>query len=197
MEFFFSGITVTDGTSIFIIDDIRDGYRVGNIILDHILRPGFIKANGAIVNTNSYPRLTKFVVDNNLNVSETEWQNNLCGKYVYSAADKTLRVPDLRALFIRALDDGRGTDDSGRILGSFQNDAMRNIIGEVGTNHSLGLFASGTGTGAIQTRGRGGGSVGGQSGWYSDGFTFDSSRIVPTAPEVRTKNVALIAQIKY
>ncbi len=42
-----AGQLITDGDAVWIIDDVRDGARVGDIILRPTLRDGYIKANGA------------------------------------------------------------------------------------------------------------------------------------------------------
>lgn len=44
-----AGQYITDGTAIFILDDVRDGNRVGDIVLKPTLNDGYIKANGATV----------------------------------------------------------------------------------------------------------------------------------------------------
>lgn len=66
----FSGVTagqyVTDGTAVFIVEDVRDGHLVGEPYIDSILRPGHIRLNGAeyaSASTN-YPRILKFMDDN-------------------------------------------------------------------------------------------------------------------------------------
>lgn len=42
-----AGQLITDGNAVWILDDVRDGARVGDIILRPTLRDGYIKANGA------------------------------------------------------------------------------------------------------------------------------------------------------
>ena len=51
-----AGKYITDGTAIFILDDVRDGNRVGDIVLKPTLNDGYIKANGATVKASEYPR---------------------------------------------------------------------------------------------------------------------------------------------
>lgn len=89
-----AGQYITDGTAIFILDDVRDGNRVGDIVLKPILNDGYIKANGATVKASEYPRLLKFAQDNNLCVSDSEWNTNSATKYVYDASADTLKVPN-------------------------------------------------------------------------------------------------------
>lgn len=89
-----AGKYITDGTAIFILDDVRDGNRVGDIVLKPTLNDGYIKANGATVKASEYPRLLKFAQDNNLCVSDSDWAANMATKYVYDASADTLKVPN-------------------------------------------------------------------------------------------------------
>ena len=90
-----AGQYITDGTAIFILDDIRDGNRVGDIVLKPTLNDGYIKANGATVKASEYPRLLKFAQDNNLCVSDADWKTNSSTKYVYNQNADTLKVPSV------------------------------------------------------------------------------------------------------
>lgn len=104
----------------------------------------------------------------------------------------TFNLPDLRGYVIRSLDNGRGIDP-GRILGSGQEDAIRDITGWFGPTDDQGPGASG-------------------AFYYHSGFSYDAqsfqhgngsitgfaaSRVVPTAHENRMKNFALNHLIKY
>lgn len=89
-----AGQYITDGTAIFILDDVRDGNRVGDIVLKPTLNNGYIRANGATVRASEYPRLLKFAQDNNLCVSDSDWSANMATKYVYDASADTLKVPN-------------------------------------------------------------------------------------------------------
>lgn len=90
-----AGQYITDGTAIFILDDVRDGNRVGDIVLKPTLNDGYIKANGATVKASEYPRLLKFAQDNSLCVSDSEWSADSATKYVYDASADTLKVPNV------------------------------------------------------------------------------------------------------
>lgn len=90
-----AGQLITDGTAVFIVDDVRDGNRVGDIIMRHTLREGFIKANGAVVAVSDYPRLVRYARDNGLAVSEEAWQAGQYAKYVYDSDAGTLRLPNI------------------------------------------------------------------------------------------------------
>ena len=109
----------------------------------------------------------------------------------------------MRGEFIRGWDNGRGADP-GRALASLQMDAIRNISGSFsgvsgsGNNAYSWGFAPGL-NGAFNvnydggTYNRYGGAYGAANG---STVTFDASRIVPTAPDNRPRNVALLACMK-
>lgn len=129
-------------------------------------------------------------------------------KILPTSSDGKKRIPDLRGEFIRGLDNGRGVD-SGRLNGSSQGDAIRNITGNIGlydarttldlfVNGNNGAFVDGTST-----------TPPGQTGKRSvigDADTnlisrvaqklFDASRVVPTANENRPRNIAMNYIIK-
>ncbi|MEQ5220485.1 phage tail protein [Providencia alcalifaciens] len=103
-----------------------------------------------------------------------------------------LRLPDDRGYAIRAADNGRGID-SGRTVGTYQQDAMRNLTGSVsstGLATTSGLVAEGVF--ARNETFNASDSQPGGTVWAGQGFTLDISRQVPTADEFRMKNVAKI-----
>lgn len=170
------------------------GDMVGDIKLRHILQPGYVKADGSLLNRADYPMLFEFAQENGLLLTEADWANGMQGMYAEGDGVDTFRVPDLRGQFLRCLDDGAGVDID-RTVGSMQGDAIRNIEGT--------FSLSGT-DGGIDCRGGAfcnitNGTLIAQATKYSAGgyAAFDASRVVPTAEENRPKNIALIAQIKY
>ena len=108
----------------------------------------------------------------------------------------TFRLPDTRGLFLRALDQGRGID-IGRKIAAFQDDATRNVHGT--------FSLQGTEISAPTLTGP----------FYQDGYdygysndhgqkpsipkiTFDLNHAgIPTASEIRPKNIAFPVYIKY
>ena len=74
------GLYITDGTVTWIVDDVRDGTPVGSIRGSLYLPKGYIKANGATVNRADYPRLVKWINDNNLWTDDTAGNLGLFGK---------------------------------------------------------------------------------------------------------------------
>ena len=126
-----AGQYITDGTAVFILDDVRDGNRVGDIVLKPTLNDGYIKANGATVKASEYHRLLKFAQDNNLCVSNTEWSADSATKYVYDASADTLKVPNAVDRVLQGAD-VLATKDAG----------LPDIKGEIGDSNGegIGLF---------------------------------------------------------
>ena len=89
-----AGQIITDGTVTWIVDDVRDGARVGDIILRPTLRDGFIKANGATVKASEYPRLVAWVQGAGMTVTAEQYAQD-CSKYVYDAAQDKLTLPNV------------------------------------------------------------------------------------------------------
>ena len=130
---------------------------------------GWLECNGSTFDKNKFPKLA----------------------VAYPAG----KLPDLRGEFIRGWDNGKGTDSNRGVL-SWQNDAIRNIYGEISPISET-FGAAHVATGAFQyfekhsdhtptsiDRGLAG------------GVTFDASRIVPTANENRPRNVAFMYIVK-
>lgn len=145
---------------------------------------GWLKANGAAVSRTAYAALFAAIGT------------------TYGAGDgrNTFNLPDLRGEFIRGWDDGRGID-LGRVLGSAQGDAIRNITGSIDTGSHNGqqLFDEATATGALAISRRQWKKWTGDSGDGGNNpaaFDFDASRVVPVAAENRPRNIALLACIK-
>ncbi len=125
---------------------------------------GFLKCNGQAFNKTAYP--------------------------ILAARYPTGYLPDLRSEFIRGADDGRGVD-AGRVLLSAQGDAIRNITGKFANN---GLawgegVSSSVGEGAF-TRLEGYIPSNNNLGNVGCQYTFDASKVVPTANENRPRNIA-------
>lgn len=104
-----------------------------------------------------------------------------------------INIADLRAEFLRGLDDGRGLD-MGRLIGSAQGDAIRNIVGQSEVFHVQTLGNRYGTDGALQTVKSGvvGGAVNAGASDNMSSINFDASRVVPTANENRPRNVAML-----
>ena len=88
-----AGKLIEDGDTVWIIDDVRDGARVGDIILRPTLRDGYIKANGATVKASEYPRLLAWVRESNMTVTAEQYAQD-CSKYVYDATQDRMTLPN-------------------------------------------------------------------------------------------------------
>jgi len=141
---------------------------------------GYLKANGATVSRTTYAALFAQIGT------------------MFGAGDgsTTFNLPDMRGVFPRGWDDGRGVD-TGRALGSLQADALQNITGYAGVNLPYYGQLHVTGGAMIYTDNIGGGTSGGGGSNGSAIINFDASRVARTAAETRPTNVALLACIKY
>ena len=136
------GLYITDGTVTWIVDDVRDGTPVGSIRGSLYLPKGYIKANGATVDRADYPRLVKWVNDNNLWTDDTTGNFGLFGK---GDGNTTFVLPNFSQRYIQY------KDESGKSLPS----GLPNIIGDFFANDGNSLFWTGTkgANGAFNTLG--------------------------------------------
>lgn len=74
------GVMVTDGTVVWIIDDIRDGTPVGAVRGSLYLPVGYVKANGATVQRADYPRLVALADRHNLWTDDVTANAGLFGR---------------------------------------------------------------------------------------------------------------------
>lgn len=143
-------------------------------IASNVVPMGFLAANGQWVSRADFARLFTAIGT------------------TYGVADGVnyFALPDLRGVFLRGFDAGRGLD-SGRAFGSYQGDAIRNIVGQF-TSFTNSINASGVfGISSLSGFGRAYDADDGR------GVTnFDASRVVPTAAENRPVNIAMLAVIK-
>lgn len=83
---------------------------------------GYIKANGVLLNRISYSALWAFAqASGNMAASDGVWVE---GQFSPGDGSTTFRIPDYRGLFVRSLDDGKGTDVS-RVIGTKQLDQFQ------------------------------------------------------------------------
>lgn len=115
-----AGQYITDGTAVFILDDVRDGTPVGSIRGSLYLPKGYTKANGATLNRVDYPRLVKWVNDNNLWMDDTGSNLGLFGR---GNGSTTFILPNYIDRYIQYQDKGGTSLSSGlpNITGSIMS----------------------------------------------------------------------------
>lgn len=168
-------------------------------------RSGYLRSLSSTEEMQSVPIGASIIWNTSTPIPENFWANE--GR-TFSASEypelakifTNLRLPDDRGYAIRAADNGRGID-AGRIVGTYQEDAMQRIQGKV-ENTSSALFwtENPSATGAFKrTSGTGAhANSATTSAGHSRGLEFDSSLVTRTANETRMKNVAkiLITRVK-
>jgi microcystin-dependent protein len=169
-----------DGTNVFFADtretipnmEIAPGAVV--MFARNTAPSGWLKANGAAVSRTTYADLFAAIGT------------------VFGAGNgsTTFNVPELRGEFLRSWADGRSVD-TGRVFGSTQSDAIRNITGTFSTGANAANFSGAFEAGSSVSR------IGGSPDLTGNRVSFDASNVVPTAAENRVRNVALLACIKY
>lgn len=189
-----AGQLITDGDAVWIIDDLRDGARVGDIILRPTLRDGYIKANGATVKASEYPRLLAWVQEAGITVTAEQYAQD-CSKYVYDRAADTLTLPNAVGRVLQG----------GETVKSVEA-GLPNITGHFairGPSETGLLLADASVDGAIRNSiAQSANKVGSSGGWraYSSDYSLDASRSNPIygrSDTVQPPAITMIAQIKY
>ena len=121
------GVMVTDGTVVWIIDDIRDGTPVGAVRGSLYLPAGYVKANGATVNRADYPRLVTLADKHNLWTDDVTANAGLFGRGDGSA---TFVLPNWVDRMVQLAGDNAGASVAAglpNITGKIKN---RDTVGE-------------------------------------------------------------------
>jgi phage-related tail fiber protein len=183
-----TNLKTINGQSILGSGDIPVGPPAGTVI--HVAMntapSGYLKANGAGVSRTTYAALFAAI-------GTTFGAGN---------GSTTFNLPDLRGEFLRGWDDGRGVD-SGRGFGSAQLDQMQRINGTLQANIN-GYGGDQAASGLVKHIGTGPARTGASGGGFDSSlYSFDSAdspnaRVSSTtAGETRSRNVALLACIKF
>lgn len=177
-----AGNLITDGNAVWIIDDVRDGARVGDIILRPTLRDGYIKANGATVKASEYPRLLAWAQEVGMTVTAEQYAQD-CSKYVYDAVQDKLTLPNVTG---RVLQGGERVKS---VEAGLPN--LRGVVEGLDGNDGV-LFKKEyvVNVGAGRNVGNGNNIM----------YSFDASRSNPiygASETVQPPAISLIAQIKY
>ena len=169
--------TSFDPTTITVQAETSGGIPVNGVIPwdTPTIPDGYLECNGQTFNTTAYPEL-----------------------YRIRGVDT---VPDYRGQFLRGIDHGKGID-TGRVLGSEQGDAIRNITGKI-TNNGGGreqfiaddYSLSGAFYGSNPVYSSDSDSSSHNHTIYHN-VVFDASRVVPTANENRPRNIAVMYIIR-
>ena len=99
------GVIVTDGTVVWIIDDLRDGTPVGAVRGSLYLPAGYVKANGATVQRADYPRLVALADRHNLWTDDVTANAGLFGRGDGAA---TMVLPNWTDRMVQLAGDGAG-----------------------------------------------------------------------------------------
>lgn len=190
----FTGSAITEAQFKLAITDLRDYIATMETVAPGVVAfyskitapTGWLKANGAAVSRTTYSALfaaigTAFGVGN---------------------GTTTFNIPDLRGVFIRGLDDGRGVD-AGRTLSNTPQGGQNKSHSHTGTAASAGGHAH-----SIATRvssGDGGTEVGSTNGAAGGTYatasagahTHTVTTVADGGTEARPMNIALLACIKY
>lgn len=95
--------------------------RIEQFIGDGVARDGYLLLSGALVSRTTYATLWTYA-QTTTPVSEAAWSGGQSGRFSVGDGATTFRLPDLRGVFLRGLDLGRGLD-AGRAWGTFQDHA--------------------------------------------------------------------------
>ena len=177
---------VTDGTVVWIIDDLRDGTPVGAVRGSLYLPAGYVKANGATVQRSGYPRLVALADKHNLWTDDTAANAGLFGRGDGAA---TMVLPNWTDRMVQLAGDGAGASVAA---------GLPNITGATAGFTYNDLAQSGALT--IKEK-----SNVGLSGGYDNSFLrtlvgFDASRSNPiygASTTVQPPAIKLIPIIKY
>ena len=137
---------------------------------------GFIKANGASLDTTTYADLFAIV------------------GYTYGGSGASFTLPDLRGEFMRGWDDARGVDGS-RVFGSAQADEFK-LHGHPSRRVTQGSISNDTDGGGMMIDSNG--SQDNRSAYTGTPANVDGQHIGGEGgSETRPRNIALLACIKY
>lgn len=156
-----------------------------------------MKANGATVLRDDYPRLVQFVDKYNLWTTEAT-KATYPGKFGKGNGSTTMSLPDYRGVVGRYLDEGRGLDDVNRALATYQGDAMQNLTGYINTSNGWTFTLAGGAFYPTSTERQNKVPLTADSAVSTFAhFGLDASRVARTAAENRAKNIAVMAVIRY
>lgn len=175
------------------VDSVIDGvfYTSENTTQD---RNGYLRSSDSTVEMQGVPIGSSIIWNSTAPIPDNFWPNE--GR-AFSAAEypelakifPTLKLPDDRGYAIRIADNGKGID-AGRTVGTYQDCAIENIVGE------FKAAIPGSASGVFSYKSEGSRAEGGSP--TGGAWKFDASTVVRTANETRMKNVSkiLITRVK-
>lgn len=196
------GVMVTDGSVVWIVDDLRDGTRVGAVRGSLYVPAGYIKANGATVQRADYPRLVALADRYRLWTSDVPRDPGLFGR---TDGSTTMTLPNWMDRMVQLSECNNGTEIGWAVAAGLPNikslqkyeDIRMPLVGsgEAGKTYGKGGFMElHLNTGYFS-----GGNSAGNSISYGD-IDFDASRVSPIygrSNTVQPAAIQLIPIIKY
>ena len=188
------GVMVTDGSVVWIVDDLRDGTPVGVVRGSLYVPAGYVKANGATVQRADYPRLVALSDRYRLWTSDVPRDPGLFGRADHST---TMTLPNWIDRMVQLSECNNGTEYGKRIDAGLPNikslqkyeDIRMPLVGsgEAGKTYGKGGFMElHLNTGYFS-----GGNNAGNSISYGD-IDFDASRVSPIYGRSNTVQPAAI-----
>ena len=147
---------------------------------------GWLELDGSLVSRTTYADLWTYAQTTGNVVADGSWAE---GNFSTGDLSTTFRLPDARGYFIRGWDNGSGVD-SGRAIGTQQNDAFQGHYHDKGEYSSTNLI-DGASTAFVRL------NTGGDPDDTSAPITDGSSGTPRTSTETRPTNIALMYCIKY
>ncbi len=181
------GVILTDGTVVWIIDDLRDGTPVGAVRGSLYLPAGYVKANGATVQRSDYPRLVTLVDKHNL------WTDDVtanAGLFGHGDGAATMVLPNWTDRMVQMPMDSAGASVAAG-LPNITGIALSYGVTRANTSHPEGAFMHGDQSIGYLT---------GETNTKTNKLAFDASKSNPIyggSTTVQPPAIKLIPIIRY
>ena len=181
------GVILTDGTVVWIIDDLRDGTPVGAVRGSLYLPAGYVKANGATVQRSDYPRLVTLVDKHNL------WTDDVtanAGLFGHGDGAATMVLPNWTDRMVKMAMDSAGASVAAG-LPNITGIALSYGVTRANTSHPEGAFMHGDQSIGYLT---------GETNTKTNKLAFDASKSNPIyggSTTVQPSAIKLIPIIRY